>query len=286
MNRKIILVTVGVLFGLVSCREFPNPFAGEKMLAEVGDATLYERDVVSIYTPEMTAEDSAKILKSYVDQWVKMQLKIQKAEQMFHSSQEDIDRMVEEYRNSLLIHKLDQYCVDRQLDTSFTDEQVKEYYEKNKQTFILDKTVLKARIVRVPKNYRQSAKLKELMLSSREQDYQDMVELCAKNGLELVELNQWTEMPALLALLPVSRNTNYDYVLTEGKIHEFSNQDAKFFVRTLACRKAGDYAPWESVKDVIRRMVFNARRQEIIRRYEDSLYREASADKDIVVRLK
>ena len=52
MNRKIILVMVGILFGLVSCREFPNPFAGEKMLAEVGDATLYERDVVSIYTPK------------------------------------------------------------------------------------------------------------------------------------------------------------------------------------------------------------------------------------------
>jgi len=275
-----------VLCGLVSCRPFSNPFAGERVLAKVGDATLYEPDVVSIYTPDMTSEDSAKILKSYVDQWIKTQLKIQKAEQMFHSSQEDIDKMVEEYRNSLLIHKLDQYCVDHQLDTLFTDEQVKEYYEKNKQTFILDKTVLKARMVRVPKNYRQSNKLKELMLSSRDQDYQDFVVLCAKNGFEMVELSQWTEMPALLALLPVSRNTNYDYVLTEGKIHEFSNQDSKFFVRTLACRKAGDYAPLESVKDVIRRMVFNARRQEIIRRYEDSLYREAAADKDIVVHLK
>ena len=76
-----------------------------------------------------------------------------------------------------------------------------------------------------------------------------------------------------------------DYVLTEGKIHEFSNQDSKFFVRTLGSRQAGDYAPLESVTDVIRRMVFNARRQEIIRRHEDSLYREASADKDIVVNI-
>ena len=285
MNRKVSLVICGLLLALVSCRQFSNPFAGEKVLAEAGNATLYERDVVSIYTPEMSSEDSAKILKSYVDQWVKMQLKIQEAEQMFHSSQDDIDKMVEEYRNSLLIHKLDQYCVDRQLDTLFTDEQVKDYYEKNKKTFILDKTVLKARMVRVPKTYRQSAKLKELMLSSRDQDYQDFVELCAKNGFELVELNQWTEMPALLALLPVSRNTNYDYVLTEGKIHEFSNQDSKFFVRTLGSRQAGDYAPLESVTDVIRRMVFNARRQEIIRRHEDSLYREASADKDIVVNI-
>lgn len=283
MNRRTIAVLLGAVLGLVSCQPFANPFAGEKVLAEAGNATLYERDVVSIYTPEMSSEDSVKILKSYVDQWIKKQLKIQEAEQVFHSSQEDIDNMVEEYRNSLLIHKLDQYFVDRQLDTLFTDQQVKEYYDKNKADFILDKTVLKARMVRVPETYRQSAKLKELMLSSREQDYQDFVELCAKNGFELVELNHWTEMPALLALLPTSRNTDYDYVLAEGKVHEFSNQDSKFFVRTLDSRKAGDVAPLESVTDVIRRMVFNARRQEIIRRHEDSLYQGALADKDIIL---
>lgn len=285
MNRRTIAVLLGAVLGLVSCRPFANPFAGDKVLAEAGNATLYERDVVSIYTPEMSSEDSVKILKSYVDQWIKKQLKIQEAEQVFHSSQEDIDKMVEEYRNSLLIHKVDQYFVDRQLDTLFTDQQVKEYYDKNKADFILDKTVLKARMVRVPETYRQSAKLKELMLSSREQDYQDFVELCAKNGFELVELNHWTEMPALLALLPTSRNTDYDYVLGEGKVHEFSNQDSKFFVRTLDSRKAGDVAPLESVTDVIRRMVFNARRQGIIRRHEDSLYQGALADKDIILNL-
>ena len=109
MNRLFLIFSLAVVAGFVSCKRFPNPFANQKVLAEVGGEKLYLHDIAPIFTPDMTAEDSIKIQKSYVDQWVKKQLKIQEAEEMFRSSQEDIDRMVEEYRNSLMTHKVAQY---------------------------------------------------------------------------------------------------------------------------------------------------------------------------------
>jgi len=137
----------------VSCKRFANPFAGgDKVLAEVGGEKLYVHDLSSIFTPDMAPEDSVKILGSYVDRWVKMQLKIQEAERMFESSQQDIDRMVEEYRNSLLTHKVDQYYVDKLIDTLFTDSQIGEYYRKNQADFVLDKayfTELRAAVDKV-----------------------------------------------------------------------------------------------------------------------------------------
>ena len=151
----------------VSCKRFANPFAGgDKVLAEVGGEKLYVHDLSSIFTPDMAPEDSVKILGSYVDRWVKMQLKIQEAERMFESSQQDIDRMVEEYRNSLLTHKVDQYYVDKLIDTLFTDAQISEYYRKNQADFVLDKTLLKARVVRLPRSYGPKNKIKELMMAS------------------------------------------------------------------------------------------------------------------------
>ena len=68
----------------------------------MGDSKLFAYDVSTIFTPGLSAEDSLKLLESYVDQWVKKQLKIEEAERMFEESQEDIDRLVQEYRNSLL----------------------------------------------------------------------------------------------------------------------------------------------------------------------------------------
>ena len=128
--------------GMSSCKRFPNPFTNQKVLAEVGGERLYLHELTPIFTPDMTAEDSIKVQKSYVDQWVKKQLKVQEAEEMFRSSQEDIDRLVEEYRNSLLTHKVDQYYVDKELDTLFTDKQIADYYLNHKSEFVLDKIIL------------------------------------------------------------------------------------------------------------------------------------------------
>lgn len=286
MKRGIVLLLAALLAGQTSCRRFVNPFAGERILAEVGDAMLYERDVASIYTPEMSSQDSAKLLRSYVDRWVKTQLKVQEAERVFRSTQPDINRMVEEYRSSLLTHKINQYVVDRQLDTLFTADQLADYYERHKGDFLLDKTLVKARVVRFPQEYRQRARLKELMLSSREEDYRDFAELCAKNGFELTELHGWVDMTALLALLPTVRDADYGYLLAMGKVHEFEEPDWRYYVRVLDSRSPGDYAPLESVTEIIRRMVFNTRREEIIRRHEDSLYRKALGNREMIINLK
>lgn len=136
---------------------------------------------------------------------------------MFESSQQDIDRMVEEYRNSLLTHKVDQYYVDKLIDTLFTDSQIGEYYRKNQADFVLDKTLLKARVVRLPRSYGPKNKIKELMMASGEDRYQDLVDLCVKNNFELTELNGWTDFSTLLSLLPTDRTENYDDLLTTDR---------------------------------------------------------------------
>ena len=176
---KILLVAV--LLTAYSCKRFPNPFAEHNtILAEVENKKLYLHDVSPIFTPNMTSEDSLKILRSYVDQWVKKQLKIKEAERMLEESQKDIDQMVQEYRNSLLTHKVDQFYVDKNIDTLFTDTQIADYYNQNKADFILDKTLVKARIVRIPRSYDKKKTIEELMLTPREEGYQDLLDLCVK----------------------------------------------------------------------------------------------------------
>lgn len=64
-------------------------------------------------------------MKVYIDRWVLKQLKLQEAETLFSSSAGDIDKMVEEYRQALLIRQLDQHYVDRSIDTVFTADELR-----------------------------------------------------------------------------------------------------------------------------------------------------------------
>ena len=279
------IVIGGLLVAMASCQRFPNPFfdSKNKVLAEVGDSKLFAYDVSTIFTPGLSAEDSLKLLESYVDQWVKKQLKIEEAERMFEESQEDIDRLVQEYRNSLLTHKVDQFYVDKYIDTLFTADQIRQYYEAHKSDFVLDKTLIKARIVRLPERHPQQKQVEELLRSPRAESLQDLTELCVKNDFELIEMDRWTDMATLLLQLPTDRTQSYDYLLDTSKIHEFEANSYLFYVRVVAVRKAGDYAPMESVAEVIRRVLFNQRKESIVREHEDSLYKQAYEKKEIIV---
>ena len=275
---KPVKIAFGCLCVLLAgCKEFPNPFAGDKVLARVGERTLLMGEVTSIFTPGLTPSDSVKLLESYVDMWVKKQLKVQEAERMLGGAQRDIDRMVEDYRNSLLSFKIDQYYVDRELDTLFTDGDIRQYYDLHRSDFVLDRPIVRGVIVRIPATYRQQAKLKELMRSAKETDRQDFLDICQKNDFELKEFPAWTEWAEFVSPLPVRRSGGAEEP-KRGEIAEYAEGGSRYLVLVTDYLGVGQANPVERVREVIRRVLFNQRKSEIIRRYEDSIYRAAVED--------
>ena len=168
---------------------------------------------------------------------------------------------------------------------SLPADQIRQYYEAHKSDFVLDKTLIKARIVRLPERHPQQKQVEELLRSPRAESLQDLTELCVKNDFELIEMDRWTDMATLLLQLPTDRTQSYDYLLDASKIHEFEANSYLFYVRVVAVRKAGDYAPMESVTEVIRRVLFNQRKESIVRAHEDSLYKQAYEKKEIIVNI-
>ena len=146
--RAKITVAAGALL-LAGCREMPRYFSGDETVARAGGRELRMRDVRRVIPQGLTGGDSAAYVKMYVDRWVRKQLKLQEAEILFSESAGDIDRMVEEYRQALLIRKLDQHYVDRSVDTVFTDDEIAAYYNAHKADFRLDRPIVKGRIVRL-----------------------------------------------------------------------------------------------------------------------------------------
>ena len=115
LRTKIAVVAATLFLG--GCQELPGYFASDTTLARAGGSELKMRDVESVVPKGVTGEDSAAFMKVYIDRWVRKQLKLQEAEILFSASADDIDKMVEEYRQALLIRKLDQHYVDRSIDT-------------------------------------------------------------------------------------------------------------------------------------------------------------------------
>ena len=178
--RAKIAVAAGVRL-LAGCRELPRYFAGDTTIARAGGKDLRLGDVRSVVPQGLSGDDSAAFMMVYIDRWVLKQLKFQEAETLFSSSAGDIDKMVEEYRQALLLRQLDQHYVDRSIDTVFAADEIAAYYNAHKADFKLDRTIVKGRIVRFGEWYRQASKLKTLMGARSEAQQQDFRDICEKN---------------------------------------------------------------------------------------------------------
>lgn len=271
MKYYILIVVVLVSLTIGSCSDWRSRVLSQNAIAAVGDKILYLEDIGDVFFDNMSYDDSVKLLDSYIDVWVKKQLKIAEAENLFSSTQKDIDQKVEDYRNSLLTYRIDQYYIDNSIDTAFTASEISEFYNKKQSDFILDRPLVRGLMVKFPSNFRQAPKLKELISSSNADAQQDFMDLCAKNNFEYKNISQWTYFNETLYFLPTRRDYDYGYLMKEKKIHEFTDGDNIYYVYISSVLEVGDFIPQEMVSSIIRRIISNARKETIIRSYEDSL---------------
>lgn len=269
---KKITLLVG-LFLLTACQELPSYLVKDVLLARVGSKELRQRDVQSVVPAGMTGDDSVAFLARYVDRWVRKQLKLQEAGVLFSSSEEDIDRMVEEYRQALLIRKLEQHYVNRGVDTTFTDTEIADYYNSHKGDFRLDHPLVKGRIVRFPEDFRQARRLKEAMASQSVSDQRDFTALCAKNEFKINDFrSRWTDFSEFLSYLPTLQSQNYNSMLSSSAVQEMRDSRSHYFFKIDEVRREGETIPLERLRPTIRRILINRRQGEAIRRSEEELY--------------
>ena len=278
MRRLIKISLVVALLASVSCRELPDYLVGDNVVARVGRQDLTIEDIHQNLPANITGADSVAFVRQYVDKWMVRCLKVEEANQLFPESEESIDRLVEEYRQTLLVSKVDQYYVDKMAGEDFTEEDIAEYYNTHKSDFTLDRTLVKGRVLRFDNAYRQSTKLKEQMrkAASSPTDNKSFMDLCEKNGFLLIDhSSEWINFADFLANLPTTMSQDYEPLLDGLGIQEMKANDARYYFDfTSVCRK-GNVAPLEVVSENIRRILHTQRRSSIIKTHEQVIFDDA-----------
>lgn len=271
MKNWISILATITIAGLVAGCELLHY---DKEVATVGDKSLMLSELDEV-TAGVSGADSVALAENYINQWVRREVKIQEAVSVLAAELADVDRLVEDYRTSLLSSRLEQHYLAGRLDTLITDSMVSAYYDSHRGEFLMDRTILKGRIVRLPDNYRQSVKLYNLMGSKSAEKQQDFLDLCKKNNFELHTFDNWVDFSEFLSYLPVRRDKNYDYILSGGEVRQMADADSKYFIQIDEVLRKGENAPLERVADMVRKILYNRRRIELVGQYNDSLYNAA-----------
>jgi hypothetical protein len=261
----------------VSCKNFSlTRFLRGDALATVGDERLYPEDVALLFTPGITPQDSLKLLNSYVDNWVKQQIKIRMAENYSPEEEDRIARMVSDYRHSLLIHELEKQYLGERLDTAVTPEQIAEYYAASGDGFRLTAPLVRAIVVKFPVGFRQESRMRELTrITNNRERYQDLIDIAIKNNLEYREFSDWTDLGEVAALLPRLTENESANLRSGVSFFEKTQGEVRYFVLLTDILSEGSPVPLARARETIRTLILNRRRQELIRTMEDNLLQAA-----------
>lgn len=281
MSRLVKILLLAALLPVVSCRELPDYLVGDDTIARVGRNELSINEISEIMPANLKGEDSVTYVRQYVDRWIVRQLKVEEADRLFSTSEREIERLVEEYRQTLLSSRVDQHYVSAQTTAEVTDEDVAEYYNTHKSDFLLDRTLVKGRILCYDDSYRQSKRLLEQMRKASTSQTEDKTfsDMCEKNGFLLIDnRSEWINFVDFLTNLPTTRTQDYEPLLDKMGIQQMEANGLRYlFDFTSVCRK-GDVAPLEVVAENIRRILTTQRRSEIVKSHEEAIRSQAEAE--------
>lgn len=274
--RYLLKITALSAALLVSaCQELPDYFASDNAVARVGRKELRMSEIEHVVPQALGSADSADFVSMYIDKWIAKQLKLEEAELIFSDSESDIEAKVEEYRQSLLIRKIEQYYLDTEAVPDVTDADIEAYYNAHKADFRLDKTIIKGRVVAFGSRYRQRDRLFELMKSQKASAQKEFKDICIKNNFNLHEFTEWSDFADFLALLPTLRSRNYDSMLNDSNVHKMEADGVTYYYQITAVRNKGEVRPLEMARETIMRVLKTHRQGEAIKAHEEMITRQA-----------
>ncbi|MFO8236579.1 MAG: peptidyl-prolyl cis-trans isomerase [Bacteroidales bacterium] len=272
---------LAIFFAIVGCNNKPEE--GKKTIAKIYDKYLYMSDLNRVIPKNKTEEDSTQMAKKYIDNWIKKQLLLKKAEQNLSEESKDIQKQIEEYKTSLLIYKYHQQLIDQKLDTALEKNEVQEYYENNKSNFMLDNNLIKALFIKLPVNSPNIEKVKEWYKSDDQEDMTKLQDYCYRYAEKFDDFNDnWIVFKNLLNKIDHDID-NSDQFLQYNDYIEIKDSMHQYLIKINDYKLKGNTAPVSYVEDKIKTLLINKRKYQLLDKLEKDLYNEALNKDEFVI---
>ena len=274
-------VTICVLAALLltACRHTTDD---SPVVARVYNHELHRSELDGIVPRGVSTDDSLAIISSYIDQWVRQNVLLAKAEK---NVKDDFSRQLNDYRNSLVIYAYERQIIDQLLDTNVTAAQTREYYDTHRDDFHLKNSIVKAVYVVAPKRSVAAPALKNLISKHVFSDAEvvDLEQLATRHGLQgYYDADTWIPFYTLQASVPIT-TYNENLFLRQNHSIVLKDDSLTYYVRILDYRVTDELSPIDLQKQAIHSIIVNHRKVELLAKMQADLMQEAEKDGNIFV---
>ena len=260
------------LIALLSACKFFQDNQVENAIARVGEKYLYLEDIDGLAIVD--SEDSAQIVESYIDVWVKEQLLMQKALQNLPESEVNFEKQLENYRRSLIIYAYENQLLRQKLDTNISRDQIKVYYQNNQDNFELREVIFQMRLVMVRNAAPNQDSVQYWLFNRDSTEIYNLVDYCTSFSEKCaLDTSEWVSLNTLSTYFP-----DRPLVFDELKLGQNVLKDSlnTLYIDLFDSRLRGERAPVNYVSDQIKAIIKNQRRLKLLEDVRKQIFEEAN----------
>lgn len=225
--------------------------------------------------PGLNAADSARMVTYLKEQWGRDQAIQDEVLKLLPGIEKEMESRIAEYSRTLFVQAFDNYLIEHKLDTVIPSDSIVAYYEKEKNNFISREDQFSYFYIAAPDE--GSGEVSEMMNSNSQS--------------EINRLRDWAKQKAIFFRLDSSYvNANILEQDRKGYLSSLENtsrgqlikwsgviqgQRRKYFFKMLNSIDEGESLPLELVKEEIRQILLNARKQRLIETEHNRVFSEA-----------
>ncbi|MBL0048278.1 MAG: hypothetical protein IPP32_09320 [Bacteroidetes bacterium] len=280
--KKILLL--GFLFSAFSCNYF-KPKQKEKAIARVFDKFLDASDIEKIVPQNVKGKDSIAMVKNYIDNWVRQNLLLQKAEQNLNAEvlNASIEKQLQDYRTSLITFAYEKELIRQKLDTGVSESEIEAYYSKNPQNFQLKNNIIKVLYVKVKKNAPKLNKVREWCKSEKPQDKKLLEDYCYQFAENFyLDDTSWFLFDDLLKEIPIEAYDKEQF-LQNNRWVEVNDTSSLYFVNIKGFKIKDSTSPLSFEKQNIHNIILNKRKLQLINQMKEDVYNTELKNKNFEI---
>ncbi|MBK6392767.1 MAG: hypothetical protein KA109_05485 [Saprospiraceae bacterium] len=243
----------------------------DKLIATVYDKKLHLSDMAGMFPLNANHDDSLQLIGSFATRWTKEQVFLTEAEK--HIPQDlEIEELLKKYSESLISLNFQKLLTEQNLDSLVSEEELRDFYEKNKDQYQLETSIIRCYFVKIPDDIKELRNVREWWDGINDDaNRKKLARMSEKyDGIFHLEDSVWHNLEDIESLFPANRISTRNW--TTGESLSFSDKQYTYFFQVLELVSKQDAAPMSYVAPKARRIILNQRKNKLVEDFKTKLY--------------
>ncbi len=276
IKSGIYIIVLGSF--LTSCSLFVEK---SEPVAMVGNHVLTIEELKTYIPDYLDNTDSSLWADDYIKKWIQRELLLMKAEENLKADMKDVSKELEDYRSSLIVYRYKNELMKQKMDTTVKEADIQKYFIENKESFILNRNIVKAIYIKVPVQVSSPENIKDLCANDDPEKVAKLNEYCMSYAKAYDRFNdKWVAADLVLKNTPMEISDQRRF-LEKNRYVESNDMNYYYIVCIRDYRLAGQVSPNEYVYNDIRNLIISKQKIQFLKQIEKDVYKEGIDSKKV-----